>query len=86
MKSKKNNSFFYVRYKRLQYVDIEEEIKAVKDEVNKKEKELKASSLAIEILQESYQEIRENFGPILNKNVIESFKRFTDGKYLSQNK
>lgn len=61
--------------------DIEEEIKAVKDEVNKKEKELKASSLAIEILQESYQEIRENFGPILNKNVIESFKRFTDGKY-----
>ena len=53
--------------------DIEEEIKAVEDEVKEREKQFKASNLAIDILQESYQELRGNFGPILNKNVIESF-------------
>ena len=37
--------------------------------------------MAIKSLQEAYQDIRENFGPILNKNVIDSFSRFTDGKY-----
>ena len=61
--------------------DIEEEIKAVEDEVKEREKQFKASNLAIDILQESYQELRGNFGPILNKNVIESFRRFTNGKY-----
>lgn len=61
--------------------DIEEEIKEVEDEVKEKVKELRASSFAIESLQEAYQEIRDNFGPILNKNVIDSFSRFTDGKY-----
>ena len=61
--------------------DIEEEIKKIEDEAKEKVKELKASSLAIESLQEAYQEIRDNFGPILNKNVIDSFGRFTDGKY-----
>ena len=61
--------------------DIEEEIKEVEEEVKEKTKQLKASSIAMEILQESYQEIRENFGPILNKNVIDSFSRFTDEKY-----
>lgn len=61
--------------------DIEEEIKEVEDEVKEKVKQLRASSIAIESLQEAYQEIRENFGPILNKNVIDSFSKFTDKKY-----
>ncbi|WP_297712445.1 AAA family ATPase [Clostridium sp.] len=61
--------------------DIEEEIKKIEDEAKEKVKELRASSLAIESLQEAYQEIRDNFGPILNKNVIDSFSRFTDEKY-----
>ena len=61
--------------------DIEEEIKAVEDKAKEKLKELRASSIAIESLQEAYQEIRDNFGPILNRNVIDSFSRFTDGKY-----
>lgn len=61
--------------------DIEEEIKSVEDEAKEKLKELRASSIAIESLQEAYQEIRDNFGPMLNKNVINSFSRFTDGKY-----
>ena len=51
------------------------------DEIKDREKQLKASGLAIEILQEAYKELRDNFGPILNKNVVESFKNFTDGKY-----
>lgn len=61
--------------------DIEEEIKSVEDKSKEKLKELRASSIAIESLQEAYQEIRDNFGPMLNKNVINSFSRFTDGKY-----
>lgn len=61
--------------------DIEEEIKKIEDETREKVKELKASSIAMESLQEAYQEIRDNFGPILNKGVIDSFGRFTDGKY-----
>ncbi|MDO5780058.1 MAG: AAA family ATPase [Clostridium sp.] len=61
--------------------DIEEEIKKIEDETREKVKELKASSIAMESLQEAYQEIRDNFGPILNKSVIDSFGRFTDGKY-----
>lgn len=61
--------------------EIEEEIKNVEDEIKDREKQLKASGLAIEILQEAYKELRDNFGPILNKNVVESFKNFTDGKY-----
>ena len=61
--------------------DIEEEIKSVEDKAKEKLKELRASSIAIESLQEAYQEIRDNFGPMLNKNVINSFSRFTDGKY-----
>ena len=61
--------------------DIEEEIKKIEDETREKVKELKASSIAMESLQEAYQEIRDNFGPTLNKGVIDSFGRFTDGKY-----
>ena len=33
------------------------------------------------MLTEVYDEIRSSFGPILNSNVITSFKEFTDGKY-----
>ena len=33
------------------------------------------------MLEESYQQIRKGFGPALNKNVINSFSEFTDGKY-----
>ena len=33
------------------------------------------------MLTELYDEIRSSFGPILNSNVITSFKEFTNGKY-----
>lgn len=61
--------------------DIEEEIKSVEEAVREKTKQLKASGIAMEILQEAYQEIRGNFGPILNNNVIDSFSKITDEKY-----
>ena len=61
--------------------DIEEEIKSVEEEVREKTNQLKASGIAMDILQEAYEEIRGNFGPILNKNVIDSFSKITDEKY-----
>lgn len=60
---------------------IEEEIREVENKLFESKKQLKASNIAINILNEAYEEIRESFGPILNKNVVESFENFTDGKY-----
>lgn len=60
---------------------IEEEIREVENELFEAKKQLKASNIAINTLNEAYEEIRESFGPILNKNVVESFENFTDGKY-----
>lgn len=60
---------------------IEEEIKEVEYDLKIYEKQLKASNITKELLSEAYEEIRSSFGPILNKNVITSFKDFTDGKY-----
>lgn len=61
--------------------DIEEEIKFVEGKIIKKEKQFEATKIALNVLEESYQEIRKSFGPTLNKNVIDSFSKFTDGKY-----
>lgn len=60
---------------------IEEEIKEVESNIEKYETQLKASYVVSEVLTEVYGEIRSSFGPILNSNVITSFKEFTDGKY-----
>ena len=60
---------------------IEEEIKEVENNIEKYETQLKASYVVSEVLTEVYDEIRSSFGPILNSNVITSFKEFTDGKY-----
>lgn len=61
--------------------DIEEEIKFVEGKIIKNEKQFEATKIALNVLKESYQEIRKSFGPTLNKNVIDSFSKFTDGKY-----
>lgn len=61
--------------------DIEEEIKFVESKIIESEKLFKATNIALEMLEESYQQIRKGFGPALNKNVINSFSEFTDGKY-----
>ena len=60
---------------------IEEEIKEVESNIEKYETQLKASYVVSEVLTEVYDDIRSSFGPILNSNVITSFKEFTDGKY-----
>lgn len=60
---------------------IEEEIKEVENYIEDAQKNLKASNIADEILSEVYNEIRGSFGPILNKNVISSFKELTNNKY-----
>ena len=60
---------------------IEEEIKEVESNIEKYETQLKASYVVSEVLTEVYDEIRSSFGPILNSNVITSFKEFTNGKY-----
>ena len=60
---------------------IEEEIKEVESNIEKYETQLKASYVVSEVLTEVYDEIRSSFGPILNSNVITSFREFTDGKY-----
>lgn len=60
---------------------IEEEIKEVESNIEKYETQLKVSYVVSEVLTEVYDEIRSSFGPILNSNVITSFKEFTDGKY-----
>lgn len=61
--------------------DIEEEIKFVEGKIIENEKQFQATKIALNVLEESYQEIRKSFGPTLNKNVIDSFSKFTDGKY-----
>ncbi|MDV4151455.1 AAA family ATPase [Clostridium sp. AL.422] len=60
---------------------IEEEIEAVKEKINKLEKLLKATEIAIESMNESIREVRGNFGNVLNSNVIEYFKTLTNKEY-----
>lgn len=61
--------------------EIEEEIKNTEDEINTLDKQFKASNIALEVLNKAYNEIREDFGPILNKNVTKAFEVFTNNKY-----
>ena len=61
--------------------EIEDEILLIESEINEEEKNLKAAELAKEILNKSYNELRDDFGPVLNKKVMSLFKEFTDNKY-----
>lgn len=61
--------------------EIEEEILLNKEKVIKLEKEFKALEIASDVLQESFDEIRKNVGPNLNRKVISKFNFLTDGDY-----
>lgn len=61
--------------------EIEEEILINDERITKLEKELKALELANELFQESFDEIRKNVVPELNKKVIGKFNLLTDGEY-----
>ena len=61
--------------------EIEDEILLIESDINEEEKNLKAVELAKEILNKSYNGLRDDFGPVLNKKVMSLFKEFTDNKY-----
>lgn len=61
--------------------EIEEEITTIESKIEEGEKLLQASNLVNEVLKESYGEIRESFGPLLNENVGKAFKEFTSKRY-----
>ena len=61
--------------------EIEDEILLIESDINEEEKNLKAVDLAKEILNKSYNGLRDDFGPVLNKKVMSLFKEFTDNKY-----
>lgn len=61
--------------------EIEEEIQQIKEDILKKEDTLKASEIALNILQESKEEMRESFGRKLNEDIIYKFSKFTNNKY-----
>lgn len=61
--------------------EIEEEILLNKEKVAKLEKEFKALEIASDVFQESFNEIRKNVGPNLNRKVIGRFNFLTDGEY-----
>lgn len=61
--------------------EIEEDILSLEIKIKEDERLLKSCNIAYEVLKESYNEIRESFGPLLNKNVAKAFKEFTNEKY-----
>ncbi len=61
--------------------EIEEEILINKEKIIKLDKEVKAIELAHYMFQESFDEIRQNVGPDLNRKVIKKFNFLTDGNY-----
>lgn len=62
-------------------VNIEEEIQTVEVEVKKGEKKVKALDIAIEKLNESFDEIRREVGPEINTRILNNFKELSFSKY-----
>lgn len=63
--------------------EIEAEISEIEYLIDEQEKNLQAANIAIEVLKNSYENVRDSFGPALNKKVLELFKNFTNGKYTN---
>ncbi|WP_024613291.1 AAA family ATPase [Clostridium sp. Ade.TY] len=63
-------------------VAIEEDLENIVEQINVLEKRLKAINIAIENLEASGREVRESFGPTLNKKILNIFKKLTSEKYL----
>ncbi|WP_077848180.1 AAA family ATPase [Clostridium puniceum] len=61
--------------------EIEEDILINEERITKLEKEFKALNLARDLFQESFDEIRKNVGPDLNRKVVKKFNLLTDGGY-----
>ncbi|MDB2123141.1 AAA family ATPase [Clostridium paraputrificum] len=62
-------------------VKIEEEIQTVEGEVRKGDKKVKALDIAMETLKESFNEIRREVGPEINRRILDNFKKLSLNKY-----
>ncbi|QNB45482.1 hypothetical protein BR63_03605 [Thermanaerosceptrum fracticalcis] len=60
---------------------IEEELELVTQQIKQYEEILEALDLAKNMLSESFEELQNSFGPILNNNVGSILKKITRGKY-----
>lgn len=60
---------------------IEEDLQNIVNQINSLELKLKGIDLAIATLEKSGREIKDNFGPTLNKKICDHFKNLTMGKY-----
>ena len=70
------------KYKNSRYMDeIKASIATLQEELDEKRNEYKAIEEAISALDESYQDLSHNFGPILNEKSQEIFQKLTGGKY-----
>ena len=61
--------------------EIEEDILIDEERIIKLEKEFRALDLARDLFQESFDEIRKNVGPDLNRKVVKKINLLTDGGY-----
>ncbi|SHE66782.1 ATP-binding protein [Clostridium fallax] len=62
-------------------VKVEEDIQNIKERIENKEKNLKALEISEKYLKESFKEMQKSFGPLLNKETENIFKKFTGNKY-----
>ncbi|WP_175412941.1 AAA family ATPase [Clostridium sp. AWRP] len=60
---------------------IQEEIDEKEKEVDEKTQYFDCLKIALEVMQESSDEMRKSFGPELNRKTSEIFKSLTNGKY-----
>ena len=60
---------------------IQEEIEGIEKEVKEKEQYFNCLKIAAEVMEEASDEMRQSFGPDLNKKTAEIFKSLTNGKY-----
>lgn len=60
---------------------IENEIEQVRDILARQESDYEALLEASKVLEESFDELQKNFGPLVNDKTAEIFSRLTGGKY-----
>ena len=62
-------------------IEIEEEINNTDKEIESKEKLLNALEISSKCISEALGEVRQEVGPLINKNIAENFSKLTDGRY-----
>ena len=62
-------------------IEIEEELNEVENNIAKEEKKLKAVNLALDVLIDSFNEIKTEIGPEINKKILNNFEFLTGDRY-----